>query len=102
MGIIKTISKVFFSEQIVKAKGKIGEESVTAELTPLIFGRVKHHLINNLTILDDNGFTHQIDHIEIRSNGIFCIETKNYKGFIVGRQNDSKWFRYYIMKKINF
>lgn len=102
MGIIRTISKIFFSEQIVKAKGKIGEESVTAELTPLIFGRVKHHLINNLTILDDMGFTHQIDHIEIRSNGIFCIETKNYKGFIVGRQNDSKWCQILYNEKNQF
>ncbi len=42
-------------------------------------------------IYDDNGRSHQIDHIEIRHNGIFCIETKNYSGFIFGSENSQKW-----------
>lgn len=72
-------------------KGKIGEQEVSRKLNPLIFGKVEHRLINNLVIKDDNGKTHQIDHIEIRHNGIFCIETKNYIGWIFGTDNSQNW-----------
>lgn len=74
-----------------KIKGKIGEREVSRKLNPLIFGKVEHRLINNLVIKDDNGKTHQIDHIEIRHNGIFCIETKNYIGWINGFDNSQNW-----------
>ena len=57
----------------------------------MIFGRVKHKQINNLILVDDNGKSHQIDHIEVRQNGIFCIETKNYIVLILGGENQSKW-----------
>ena len=74
-----------------KIKGKIGEQEVSRKLNPLIFGKVEHRLINNLVIKDDNGKTHQIDHIEIRHNGIFCIETKNYIGWIFGTDYSQNW-----------
>ena len=70
MGILTNLSN--------RIKGTIGELKVKKKLTPLLFGRVYHRLINNLLLLDENGKSHQIDHIEIRENGIFCIETKNY------------------------
>ena len=50
-----------------------------------------HRLINNLVLLGDNQMSHQIDHILIRSNGIFVIETKNYFGNITGLEDDSYW-----------
>ena len=61
-----------------KRHGEQGERKVDSKLNPLIFGKVEHRLINNLILVDENGKSHQIDHIEIRENGIFCIETKNY------------------------
>ena len=57
-----------------------------------------HKLINNLVLLGDNGVSHQIDHILIRSNGIFVIETKNYYGLIEGKEEDSFWTRSYFVK----
>src|SRR5699024_4382405 len=33
----------------------------------------------------------QIDHIVISPYGIFVIETKNYKGIIIGNSNDDTW-----------
>lgn len=42
-------------------------------------------------LMDDYGRSHQIDHIEIRQNGIFCIETKNYMGWIFGNEYQDKW-----------
>lgn len=50
-----------------------------------------HRLINNLVLLGDNNMSHQIDHILIRGNGIFVIETKNYFGNIIGKEDDSYW-----------
>lgn len=86
-----------------KIKGKIGEQEVSRKLNPLIFGKVEHRLINNLVIKDDNGKTHQIDHIEIRHNGIFCIETKNYIGWIFGTDNSQNWVQtLYTGEKNNF
>ena len=57
-----------------------------------------HRLINNLVLLGDNGVSHQIDHILIRSNGVFVIETKNYYGLISGKEDDSFWTRSYFVK----
>ena len=57
-----------------------------------------HRLINNLVLLGDNGVSHQIDHILIRENGIFVIETKNYYGLISGKEDDSFWTRSYFAK----
>lgn len=74
-----------------KINGEIGEAKVDSKLNPLIFGKVEHRQINNLVLVDSNGKSHQIDHIEIRENGVFCIETKNYIGWIFGSENSEKW-----------
>ena len=57
-----------------------------------------HRLINNLILLGENNVSHQIDHILIRNNGIFVIETKNYYGEIIGNEDDSFWTRSYFVK----
>lgn len=87
MGIIKKIIQPIVNN----AKGKAGERQVNRKLNPILFGKVPHKQINNLTLIDENGKTHQIDHIEIRENGIFCIETKNYIGWIFGDEYQDKW-----------
>lgn len=74
-----------------KINSEIGESKVDSKLNPLIFGKVEHRQINNLVLVDSNGKSHQIDHIEIRENGVFCIETKNYIGWIFGSENSEKW-----------
>ena len=48
-----------------------------------------------MIIKDENNFTHQIDHIEIRENGIFVIETKSLSGQIYGRENSRTWTQYF-------
>ena len=91
MGLLKKIVKSIAQPAINNHKGKVGEAKVDSKLNPLIFGKVEHRQINNLILIDDNGKSHQIDHIEIRQNGIFCIETKNYIGWIFGSENQDKW-----------
>ena len=88
--------------QANKISGQVGEEKVRRKLNPLIFGKVNHRLINNLILVDNLGHTHQIDHIEIRRNGIFCIETKNYKGLIFGSENNNNWTQVLNKKKYTF
>ncbi len=87
MGIIKEL----FKPIINKYKGKVGEKKVERKLNPLIMGKTNHRQINNLIIVDESGNSHQIDHIEIRKNGIFCIETKNYIGGIYGSVSQKNW-----------
>lgn len=91
MGLLKKIVKAVARPAINNHKGKVGEAKVDSKLNPWIFGKVEHRQINNLILVDENGKSHQIDHIEIRQNGIFCIETKNYIGWIFGGENQDKW-----------
>jgi hypothetical protein len=91
MGLLKKIVKAVAQPAINNYKGKVGEAKVDSKLNPWIFGKVEHRQINNLIAMDDNGKSHQIDHIEIRQNGIFCIETKNYIGWIFGGETQDKW-----------
>lgn len=71
--------------------GLDGENKVKKVLVPKFFDNQVHKTINNLVLIDKIDGTHQIDHIEIRKNGIFCIETKNYKGEISGTSEQPKW-----------
>lgn len=91
MGLLRKIIRKATKPIRAKAHGNQGERKVDSKLNPLIFGKVEHRQINNLILVDDNGKSHQIDHIEIRENGIFCIETKNYIGWIFGDENSDKW-----------
>ena len=91
MGLVKKIIRKATKPMRVKVHGAQGERKVDSKLNPLIFGKVEHRQINNLILVDENGKSHQIDHIEIRENGIFCIETKNYIGWIFGDENSEKW-----------
>ena len=89
--IIRKIIRKATRKSRAKAHGAQGERKVNSKLNPLIFGKVEHRQINNLVLVDENDKSHQIDHIEIRENGIFCIETKNYIGWIFGDENSEKW-----------
>ncbi len=91
MGLLTKMVKTIAQPAMNNHKGKVGEAKVDSKLNPLLFGKVEHRQINNLILMDDMGKSHQIDHIEIRQNGIFCIETKNYKGWIFGSENQDKW-----------
>ena len=82
------------SKRAIK-KGEEGENLVASILDK---DTKYHRLINNLVLLGDNGVSHQIDHILIRPNGVFVVETKNYYGLIEGKEEDSFWTRSYFVK----
>ena len=79
-------------------KLKRGEEGEQLVASLLDSDQSFHRLINNLVLLGDNQVSHQIDHILIRNNGIFVIETKNHYGLISGQEDDSYWKKTYPVK----
>ncbi|WP_261869802.1 nuclease-related domain-containing protein [Psychrobacter sp. JCM 18901] len=50
-----------------------------------------YHRLNGITLPRANGGSTQIDHIIVSVYGIFVIETKNYKGWIYGSENQRQW-----------
>jgi len=70
--------------------GNAGESLVDRKLKQAALN-IEHRQINNLILNDEYSRSNQIDHVEIRENGIFCIETKNYKGLVFGNENDDYW-----------
>lgn len=52
-----------------------------------------HYRIINDLMLPSNGnsATTQIDHVVVSNYGIFCIETKAYKGWIFGNAHQNQW-----------
>ena len=102
MGILKKAIKDVTKPMVNNYKGRVGEAKVNSKLNPIFFGKVNQKQINNLILLDGNGKTHEIDHVVIRENGIFVIETKNYKGWISGSEDQLKWTQTLYNQKNQF
>jgi len=82
--IIIIIYRVF-APQI---KGFFGEKTVSTFLSTL--DPTKYQIINDLMIPVGQKTT-QIYHVVVSNYGIFVIETKNYKGWILGNEYDEYW-----------
>ena len=81
-----------------KSRGDKGEQKVIALLEK---EKGYFKLINNLTLEDDRGLTHQIDHIFINENGVFVFESKSLYGEIYGDNSDTVWIKIVRGQKIN-
>ncbi|MFL0198745.1 NERD domain-containing protein [Clostridium sp. WILCCON 0269] len=92
--VIAGILEVF----IPKIKGYFGEKSVAFVLSSL--DETKYKVINNI-MLRIGDKTAQIDHVIVSNYGIFVIETKNYKGLIIGNQFDNNWNQIIYKRKEN-
>ncbi|MDP4201518.1 MAG: NERD domain-containing protein [Bacteroidota bacterium] len=79
-----------------KIKGIVGEKAVALILLRL--NRTKYIVINNV-VLKVGGKTTQIDHLVISDFGLFVIETKNYKGWILGGENSEYWTQVIFKRK---
>ena len=80
-------------------KGVIGEKTVASVL--ILLNKSKYKVLNNV-VLSINGRTSQIDHIVISDFAIFVIETKNYKGWILGGENSEYWTQVLFKRKEKF
>lgn len=75
------------------SKTPLGKGALGELIVKFVIGKTKEgkkYVINNYMLVDE-GKSSQIDHIVIRPNGLFVIETKNYSGRIYGNENQHEW-----------
>lgn len=82
-----------------KIKGYLGEKAIAGILSNL--EPDKYTVINDV-MLNVDGKTSQMDHIVVSDHGIFVIETKNYKGWILGDEKNGQWTQVIYKKKNRF
>ncbi|OEH84139.1 NERD nuclease [Desulfuribacillus stibiiarsenatis] len=86
----------FYSLFKPKIKGYLGEKAIAVILSRL--DSEKYKIINDIMI-EVNGKTSQIDHVIVSNYGIFVIETKNYKGWILGEERSEYWTQVIYKRK---
>ncbi len=92
-----------FGAQILRlpaVKGWFGEKFVSI-LFRLHLPRDRYQVYHNVTLPTEDGTT-QIDHIIVSLYGIFCIETKNMRGWIYGSEKQAKRTQVIYRKKTSF
>jgi hypothetical protein len=80
-------------------KGKIGEWKVSFLLNRL--NKSEYFVFNDLLLPTKHG-TSQIDHVVVSIYGVFVIETKNYKGWIFGKEKSKQWMQVIYKRKQRF
>jgi hypothetical protein len=82
-------------------RGALGERTVNRFLNRL---NLQEYKILSDVMLPSEGKTQttQIDHIVVSRYGIFCIETKNYSGWIFGSARDEMWTQVIYRHKERF
>lgn len=86
--IVSIFVLLFTLLHLIPSKGAIGEMRVARILEKL--PEDKYSVINNL-LLNNSGYTSQVDHVVVSVYGIFVIETKTYQGIIIGGENSEQW-----------
>ena len=87
---------IIFGLLKTQTKGVVGEKKVSSILSFL--NKSKYRVINNI-VLKAGERTTQIDHVVISDFGIFVIETKNYKGWILGGESSEYWTQVIFKRK---
>jgi hypothetical protein len=87
---------VFYKLFKSRIKGIIGEQNIALVLRSL--DKSKFKVINNV-VVQSGEVTSQIDHIVISDFGVFVIETKNYKGWILGNEHSEYWTQVIYKRK---
>lgn len=79
-------------------KGKYSEKLAYHKMLEL---PDEYHIFNDL-FFENNGYTTQIDHVVVSPYGVFVIETKGYKGWIMGGENSEYWTQVIYKFKAQF
>ena len=79
-------------------KGKYSEKLVNNKIQEL----PEEYVIFNDLLFESNGYSTQIDHIVVSPYGVFVIETKGYKGWILGGENSEYWTQTIYKSKHQF
>lgn len=100
--IVGTIVLVFIAMLKInraKIKGIIGERIIAQQLEKVMLEGYK--VLHDILIKTENG-TAQIDHVVISPYGFLILETKNYKGWIYGREESDYWTQVIYKGKFKF
>ena len=81
-------------------KGWIGEIKTGFSLWAGLDSNL-YHRFHDVIIPSSHGTT-QVDHILVSPFGIFVVETKNYKGWIYGSEDQSAWTQVIYKSKHKF
>ena len=82
-------------------KGLIGERFVSRKLFKL--DPAYYKVLDDLLLPSSGNLnTTQLDHVVVSNYGIFCIETKSYKGWIFGNVKDKYWTQVIYRHKERF
>ncbi len=90
---------IFLSVYGTQIKGYIGEKKTSSIL--YLLDKSKYQIVNNI-VLNAGGRTSQIDHLVISDYGLFVIEMKNYKGWILGGETSEFWTQVLFKRKEKF
>lgn len=89
--MIRLLRSISYSTNTKESRGTFGEMIVASIFDHRFYGEEEHYIVNDVIFETPDGKTHQIDHIAIYKTGIFCIETKNIEGLILGHPNAKTW-----------
>lgn len=88
----------FIRHKMPEWKGKYSEKLVYRKMLNL---PDEYTIFNNL-LFENNGYSTQIDHLVVSQYGVFVIETKGYKGWILGGEYSEKWTQNIYGNKFEF
>ena len=88
--LIAFVVITYFSKQRKIYKYGIKGEK---EIAKLLSNLNNKYIVYNDIVIGGKEKGAQIDHLVLSPYGIFCIETKNMKGIIVGREEDNDWIQ---------
>lgn len=89
---------VYIRRQIPKWRGKYAEKRVQGKL----MGLPDDYVVFNNLLYQRGGCSTQIDHIVVSPYGVFVIETKGYKGWILGGEKSAYWTQVIYKHKYQF
>ena len=99
IGIILLFALVTFIRlKMPMWKGKYSEKLVNDKISKLS----DEYVILNDLLFESNGRSTQIDHVIVSTYGVFVIETKGYKGWILGGENSEYWTQTIYKSKHQF
>ncbi len=78
---------IFIRLKMPMWKGKYSEKLVRDKISEL----PGEYFVFNDLLFKNNGYSTQIDHVVVSPYGVFVIETKGYKEWILGGENSEYW-----------
>lgn len=93
--LIALLIIVHFSKERKLYRYGIQGEKEIAELLATLNNK---YIVYNDIVIGGKEKGAQIDHLVLSPYGIFCIETKNMKGIITGKEEDKEWTQIKVMQ----